>query len=60
MDLVIDEQTVKDYRERFSRLRIGLARAARRAGAAFVHVTAGTPLRETARNLARAGILEPA
>jgi len=57
-DLVIDERAVRDYRERFARLRLGLARAARRAGASFYHVLAGTPLRQTAKALAAAGILE--
>jgi len=57
-DLVIDERAVRDYRERFGRLRLGLARAARRAGASFYHVLAGTPLRQTAKALAAAGILE--
>jgi len=57
-DLVIDEKAVRDYRERFGRLRLGLARAARRAGASFSHVLAGTPLRQTAKALTTAGILE--
>jgi hypothetical protein len=57
-DLVIDEKAVGDYRERFGRLRLGLARAARRAGAGFCHVLAGTPLRETAKALTTVGILE--
>jgi uncharacterized protein (DUF58 family) len=57
-DLVIDEKAVKDYRERFGRLRLGLSRAARRVGAGFSHVLAGTPLRQTARELANAGVLE--
>jgi uncharacterized protein (DUF58 family) len=58
MDIVLDEHAVNDYRERFSRLRLGLVRAARRAGAAFIHTTEAASLRETARALARAGILE--
>lgn len=58
LDLVIDDRVVRDYRERFGRLRLGLARAARRAGASFSHVLAGTPLRQTARSLANAGVLE--
>ena len=57
-DLVIDDKAVRDYRERFGRLRLGLARAARRAGASFSHVLAGTPLRQTAKTLAAAGVLE--
>jgi uncharacterized protein (DUF58 family) len=60
MDIVLDEQTVNDYRDRFSRLRLGLARAARRAGAAFQHVTAETSLRDAALAMAGAGILESA
>ena len=54
-DLVIDEKTVRDYRERFGRLRLGLSRAARRAGASFAHILAGTPLRQTAKALTSAG-----
>jgi uncharacterized protein (DUF58 family) len=57
-DLVIDDKAVHDYRERFGRLRLGLVRAARRAGASFSHVLAGTPLRQTAKTLATAGVLE--
>src|SRR5688572_928651 len=57
-DLVIDETAVRNYRERFGRLRLGLARAARRIGANFSHVLAGTPLRDTARALTTAGVLE--
>ena len=38
LDLVIDEPAVRDYRARFSRLRLGLSRAARRVGARFAHV----------------------
>lgn len=60
LDLVIDEKAVQEYRERFSRLRQGLARAARRAGGGFAHVIAGTPLREVARALVSAGVLESA
>jgi hypothetical protein len=59
-DLVIDDKAVRDYRERFGRLRLGLVRAARRAGASFSHVLAGTPLRHTAKALATAGVLESA
>jgi uncharacterized protein (DUF58 family) len=58
LDLVIDATAVHDYRARFSRLRLGLSRAARRVGARFAHVVAGTPVREVARGLAAAGILE--
>jgi len=58
LDLVIDEKAVHDYRARFGRLRLALARAARRAGASFAHIVAGTPLREVARALATAGVLE--
>ena len=57
-DLVIDDKAVRDYRERFGRLRLGLSRAARRTGASFSHVLAGTPLRQTARTLTTAGVLE--
>jgi uncharacterized protein (DUF58 family) len=57
-DLVIDEAAIHDYRARFSRLRLGLSRAARRVGARFVHVLAGTPIRKVARDLAAAGVLE--
>jgi uncharacterized protein (DUF58 family) len=60
LDLVIDEKAVQEYRERFSRLRQGLARAARRAGGGFAHVIAGTPLRDVARALVSAGVLESA
>ena len=59
IDLVIDAAAVDDYRARFGRLRLGLARAARRAGARFTHVVAGPPVRAVARTLAAAGILEP-
>ena len=60
LDLVIDDKAVKEYRERFNRLRIGLANGARRAGAGFAHVVAGTPLRQVARALVSAGVLESA
>jgi uncharacterized protein (DUF58 family) len=59
-DLVIDEKVVKDYRERFGRLRLALARASRRTGARFSHILAGTPLREIARMLTASGMLEAA
>jgi hypothetical protein len=60
LDLVIDEAAVADYRARFSRLRLGLATAARRAGARFAHVVAGIPVRDVARQLAAAGVLDAA
>ena len=41
-------------------LRLELAHAARRAGAGFGHVVAGTPIRQVARQLAAAGVLEAA
>lgn len=58
VDIVIDDKAIRDYRERFGRLRLGLARAARRIGARFEHIRAGMPLRETAKALTTAGILE--
>ena len=58
VDLVIDETTVRNYRERFGRLRLGLVRASRRAGASFTHLLAGTPLREIIRTLNAAAVLE--
>jgi uncharacterized protein (DUF58 family) len=60
LDLVIDETAVRDYRARFNRLRLGLSGAARRVGARFAHVIAGTPVRDVARGLAAAGVLEAA
>jgi uncharacterized protein (DUF58 family) len=60
LDLVLDPAAVRDYRARFDRLRAGLATAARRAGARFVHVTAGTPVRDVARALAAAAVVEAA
>jgi len=60
LDLVIDETAVDHYKARFGRLRLGLATAARRAGARFAHVVAGTAVRGMARELAAAGVLEPA
>jgi hypothetical protein len=57
---VIDDALIRDYRERFSRLRLGLSRAARRVGAPFAYVTAGTPVRDVARALAAAGVVEAA
>ena len=59
-DMVIDEPAVRDYRARFNRLRLGLSSAARRTGARFAHVLAETPIREAARQLAAAGVLEAA
>ena len=60
LDLVLDAAAVRDYRARFSRLRLALSRASRRAGARFTHVVAGTPVRTVARELAAAGVLDPA
>lgn len=60
LDVVIDEALVRDYRARFARLRLGLSRATRRVGARFAHVVAGTPVRDVARGLAAAGVVEAA
>jgi len=60
LDLVIDETAIRDYRARFNRLRLGLSGAARRVGARFAHVVAGTPVGDVARGLAAAGVLEAA
>jgi hypothetical protein len=60
VELVIDAAATAEYRARFNRLRLGLSTAARRAGARFAYVAAGTPIREVARGLAAAGVLEPA
>ncbi len=60
LDLVIDAAAVADYRARFNRLRAGLSGAARRVGARYTHVIAETPIRDVARSLAGAGMLEPA
>ena len=60
IDLVIDATAVREYRTRFDRLRMSLATAARRAGVRFAHVLADRPIREVARQLAAAGILEAA
>lgn len=60
IDLVIDDAAIRDYRARFNRLRLGLSTAARRAGGRFAHVIAGTPIRDVARQLAAAGVLEAA
>ena len=59
LDVTIDARAVREYRERFTRLRQGLARAARRVGASFTHVMAGTSPRALAHALADAGVLEP-
>jgi uncharacterized protein (DUF58 family) len=59
LDLMVDEKAVREYRARFSRLRLGLSVAARRAGAHFAHIMAGTPLRQVARALTVAGVIEP-
>ncbi|HMC75783.1 MAG TPA: DUF58 domain-containing protein [Vicinamibacterales bacterium] len=59
VDLVIDAAAIAEYRARFGRLRLGLSTAARRAGARFAYVAAGTPIRDVARGLAAAGVLEP-
>lgn len=58
-DLVVDDEAVADYKARFGRLRLGLSHAARRRGAQFAHVEAETPIGQTARTLAGAGILAP-
>lgn len=60
LDLVIDDAAIRDYRSRFSRLRVGLSTASRRAGARFASVVAGTPVRDVARGLAAAGLVEAA
>ena len=60
LDLMLDAAAVRDYRARFSRLRRGLSVAARRAGARFAHVVAETAIRDVARGLAAAGVLEAA
>jgi uncharacterized protein (DUF58 family) len=60
LDLVLDATAVRDYGVRFSRLRLGLSVAARRTGARFAHVLAETGLRDVARELAAAGVLEAA
>ena len=60
LDVVIDDALIRDYRERFARLRLGLSRAARRVGAPFAYVSRGTPVREMARALAAAGVVEAA
>jgi uncharacterized protein (DUF58 family) len=59
LDVVIDASAVQEYRARFGRLRLGLSQAARRTGATFSYLVAGSPLREMARQLATTGVLEP-
>jgi len=58
LDLVIDDAATRHYRARFGRLRSGLSIATRRVGARFAYVPAGLPVREVARGLAAAGVLE--
>ena len=58
LDLVIDDQAVHEYRERFNRLRLGLSTASRRVGGRFAHLVAGASVRGMARSLAAAGVLE--
>jgi uncharacterized protein (DUF58 family) len=60
IDLMIDDAAIQDYRARFARLRQALSRAARRVGAPFAYVVAGTPVRDIARGLAAAGVVEAA
>lgn len=59
LEILLDAGVIDAYRTRFNRLRVGLATAARRAGARFVHLADGGSPRELALSLARAGILEP-
>ena len=60
LDLIVDDLAIRDYRARFARLRLGLSTAARRAGARYAHVVAGAPVRDVARQLSAAGVLEGA
>jgi uncharacterized protein (DUF58 family) len=60
LDLVLDDAAVADYRARFNRLRLALSTAARRAGARFAHVVDGASIRDVARHLVAAGVLEAA
>jgi uncharacterized protein (DUF58 family) len=60
LDVVLDHALIRDYRERFARLRLGLSRAARRVGAPFAYLSADTPVRAMARELAAAGVVEAA
>jgi len=58
LDVVIDDALIRQYRDRFARLRLGLSRAARRVGAPFAYLSAATPLRVMAKALAAAGVVE--
>ena len=58
LDLVLDDQAVHAYRERFNRLRLGLSAASRRVGGRFAHLVSDASPREMARHLAAAGVLE--
>ena len=60
IDLVVDDRAVREYAARFNRLRLGLSRAARRAGARFVQLVAGPSVRDVGRALAAAGLRRPA
>jgi uncharacterized protein (DUF58 family) len=60
LDVVIDDALCRDYRDRFARLRLALSRGARRVGATFAYVSSATPVREMARVLSAAGIVEAA
>lgn len=60
LDLVIDDAAVREYRARFASLRQGLSHAARRVGAPFAHLEAGMSMRDMARALAAAGVVEAA
>ena len=60
LDLVLDDQAVREYAARFNRLRSGLSTAVRRIGGRFAYVHAGLPVSGAARALASAGVLEPA
>jgi hypothetical protein len=60
LDVVIDAALIRDYRDRFARLRLGLSRATRRVGAPFAYLSAATPVRAMAKALAAAGVLESA
>ncbi len=59
-DLVLDRRAVERYRERLRRLSGGLEEECRRAGARFVAVTARIETAALARELARAGLIDPA
>ena len=60
LDVVIDDELIRNYRDRFARLRVGLSRAARRVGAPFAYLSAAAPVRDMARALAAAGVVEAA